>query len=96
MFRCGFGLLLVLPLLTYADIIAVSDWDDGTAQGWILGADSRGTYELRTSGGNPGGYIAFTDGEGAGNPGLFAPAAFLGDYSRLWEILGVGLSHVTS
>ena len=49
-----------------------------------LGSDSRGTYELLDSGGNPGGYIGFTDNANAGgNPLMFAPSSYLGNYLLL-------------
>lgn len=61
-------------------VIAKSDWDDGTRQGWSLGSDATGAYNLATSGGNPGGHVFFNDTGSIGQPALLAPAAFLGDY----------------
>ena len=76
-------LFLAYAASVQADVIAKSTWDDGTTQGWTLGADERGRYEFRTAGGNPDGYVAFVYGSGDFNPGMFAPPWFLGDYSSL-------------
>lgn len=69
--------------------VASSDWNDTSSQGWTLGSDTTGFYEVIDSGGNPDGYVGFVDGGGPGNPGMFAPASYLGDY------LTIGASEFT-
>ena len=62
-------------------LTVVSDWDDGTAQGWTLPSTGDGRWLL----GNPSGdgYVYYNDGPGSGNgPFLYAPTAFLGDLNR--------------
>jgi hypothetical protein len=74
-------------LPAYSAVVASSDWDDGTTQGWVLGDDSRGTYELVSAGGNPGGYVRFIDKDSGavGNARMTAPSSFLGNYSLLGQ-----------
>ncbi|HNO77854.1 MAG TPA: PEP-CTERM sorting domain-containing protein [Phycisphaerae bacterium] len=65
----------------------LSDFDDGTLQGWTAiatpwdGDPFGGTFELVTSGGNPGGYIHAIDESSIGGLLVAGPAEFSGDLS---------------
>ncbi len=67
----------------------VSDWDDGTFQGWTTLPFDGGSWANPGTGGNPGGYLQYTDSPDGGAlvPELVAPSQYLGNYSNL---VGVG------
>lgn len=68
-------------------------WDSGTLEGWTFTPDTtRGDWEVFAAGGNPGGYVSYTDGTDPQSfPNfLFAPASYLGDYSSFGA--GAGFS----
>lgn len=71
--------------------IVISDFDDGTSQGWTLNSNipTGGFLQLLTSGGNPGGYIQFID-QGSSSalaPVMDAPSSYLGDYTSVGSSL---------
>ena len=45
----------------------VSDWDDGTTQGWVLNPNEGGSFQVVLTDGNPGGYVRFVDLSGTGD-----------------------------
>lgn len=60
----------------------VSDFDDGTRQGWTEKLPFGGTLTNPGSGGNPGGFLFATDNvPGGGGLWAVAPSSFLGDLS---------------
>lgn len=79
---------LCCAFLAYtANANPLSDFDDGTLQGWTAiatpwdGDPFGGTFELVTSGGNPGGYIHAVDENHLGGLLVAGPAEFSGDLS---------------
>jgi len=81
--RVFFGLGILLSSGYAAAItVPVTSTFDTDADGWTLKAGHVGTYQYVSSGGNPGGYVQYTDtGSTAGH--IVAPAKFLGDWSNL-------------
>jgi hypothetical protein len=62
--------------------ILVSDFDDGTLQGWTKEPVFNGTLFVDTAGGNPDGFMVATDTVGAGGPLLArAPGILTADLS---------------
>ena len=64
----------------------VSDFDDGTLQGWVMGDPQgfgfQGTLFNDPSGGNPGGRMVATDTlQGGGGLWALAPSTISGDLS---------------
>ena len=92
------GILLVGVVSTPAVAAQeVSDFEDGTMQGWAiadpLGTGFNGTLILNTSGGNPTGYLSANHTQASGDGTLLvkAPSAlFTGDLSSRslsWDVL---------
>ena len=73
-----------VPKIAIATQIANSNFDDGTLQGWIRAIDGKtGTINNPGTGGNPGGFLEFTDGPTGGPPeNVVAPSSYLGDLSQ--------------
>lgn len=70
--------ILLFPRAAAADG-PLTDFEDGTPQGWSMSAPSIGTLSV-TAGGNPGYCLAATDAMPVGAPLLAqAPTAFVGD-----------------
>ena len=75
----------------------VSDFDDGTLQGWSAGdpfnlGSFNGVLTVSNSGGNPGGYMVAQDTvSGGGSLAALAPSQLTGDLSRFgslsWDVL---------
>ena len=78
-------LATLVPTTNGQCVVAASDWDDGTTQGWTLGSDLGGWWEFVATGGSPDGYMRFWDITGASLPKgeLEAPGTYHGDYSLL-------------
>ncbi len=67
--------------------VAVTDFDDGTFQGWTPWGEKYGEINLLPSGSNPGGAVRAVDTvAGGGGFGVSAPAEYLGDLSG-WSAL---------
>jgi hypothetical protein len=65
----------------------VSDFNDGTMQGWTKRQPFGGTLVNPVSGGNGGGYLLATDNQpGGGNLFAVAPSKFLGDLTEFQGI----------
>ncbi len=98
------AVLFVFSLTTVAQATVLSDFDDGTLQGWTpylqIGSAE---VTLVETGGNPGGHVHAVDTLGGGGTfGISAPAAFLGDLSGEggldWDerlLTASGLDHST-
>lgn len=89
--------LLLFCAIASADIL-ISDFDDGTRQGWLEanpfnpGSGFNGLLTVQSSGGNPGGYLRAQDTvDGGGSLAVLAPLPFSGDLSELgfirWDVL---------
>ena len=70
-------LVLLMAMSGETSAISISSTFDTDDEGWTVTA---GATSHQLSGGNPGGYLLFTDTAG-GNYSGFAPAKFLGDLS---------------
>lgn len=75
-----------------ASALPLSDFDDGSLQGWVVNVSEGFTFTNPGSGGNPGGYALLEDTLAGGSGGVvLAPAQFLGDlrgYSAVtWDAL---------
>lgn len=90
-FTCASVLSVVaILILSYvhtanaATKLIASKFDDGTVQGWTRKIDGgNGTIDNPGTGGNPGGFLRFTDGPvGAPPENVIAPSAYLGDWSQ--------------
>jgi hypothetical protein len=82
-FRILFLLVLSLGMVPAAHaFVLVSDFNDGTLQGWTAEPPFNGTLTVQNTGGNPGGFALTTDTVAAGG-GLLAraPAPLTGDLS---------------
>ena len=75
------GLTLVCTMVGQAKCSPISDFDDGTVQGWMIADPDCGYVDNPGTGGNPGGFLRAVDTEGGGGVAAFAPAEFLGDLS---------------
>lgn len=66
-----------------AGYVIISDFDDGTTQGWTRSSEPGGTLFYSATGGNPGGFIGMRDtSPGAGEAtAVYAPSEFTGDLS---------------
>ena len=75
--------VVVSGLTLPANAATISNFDDGTLQGWTRAIDGKnGTISNPGVGGNPGGFLLFTDGTVGGPPeNIVAPSEFLGDWS---------------
>ncbi len=71
-------LVLIVPGLCFSAI--VSNFDDGTLDGWTKSGD--GSITNPGSGGNPGGFLQATDPATGPNTWGIAPSKFLGDWSQ--------------
>jgi hypothetical protein len=80
--RCGVvvaGALLLLQLMSGANAVSIiSDFEDGTVQGWS--AVNFSAFQQQAPGGNPNGHLYIDNSEGD-LAAIFAPAAFLGNLS---------------
>ena len=76
-----FGLSLALLCLVAGSVSAsiVSDFGDGTLQGWVATGDVAGVSNPG-SGGNPGGYVRMVDQAVGGVCWILAPSQYLGDW----------------
>lgn len=96
------GLAMALSVLLFSTIanadILISDFDDGTTQGWVTanplnpGSGFNGILTVQNLGGNPGGFLQATDNvSGGGSLAVLAPLPFFGDLSQLgfirWDVL---------
>jgi hypothetical protein len=76
------GILLVSAPTGAQAFILISDFDDGTLQGWTKEPVFNGTLFVDPTGGNPNGFMVATDNVGAGGPLLaHAPGVLSGDLS---------------
>ena len=76
------GVSLIIALPGAQAFILISDFDDGTLQGWIKEPVFNGTLFVDPAGGNPNGFMVATDNVGAGGPLLaHAPGVLTGDLS---------------
>jgi hypothetical protein len=63
-------------------LVAETTWGGSDLDGWTFTPNGFGEWVNPGSGGNPGGYAQYIDVAGTEPPPqLFAPAAFLGDYT---------------
>ena len=86
-----------LLIATNAHGSLISDFDDGTMQGWSEGdpfnlGSFGGALSIINSGGNPGGYLRATDSVGGGGSlAALAPSVLSGDLTLLggisWDVL---------
>jgi hypothetical protein len=75
-----------LPLVASAALAGnvTTTWDSGTFEGWTFTPDvNAGNWEVFSTGGNPDGYVSYTDSDQGGVTPIFlyAPGSYLGDYS---------------
>jgi len=83
-YRIPIVIASLLLLFTASDALAntvVSDFDDGTLDGWVKDPDGDGTLSNPLSGGNPDGYLSCYDPAQGVNTWAAAPSKFLGDWS---------------
>lgn len=73
------GLSLVCIFVAHGKCSPISDFDDGTVQGWMIADPAYGYVDNPGTGGSPGGYLRAVDTQGGGGVAAFAPAQFLGD-----------------
>ncbi len=75
--------LLAGACVAHAGTVAETTWDSGTLEGWTYPDTGGGDWTAPTTGGNGGGFAQYIDGVdgSAPVPQLFAPSAFLGDYT---------------
>ncbi|MBN2129946.1 MAG: hypothetical protein JW741_10635 [Sedimentisphaerales bacterium] len=81
---------VLLLLGSTKEAAGVSSTFDTDLDGWTM--VSAGGIAWQSSGGNPGGYVRYTDGPGVGSM-VVAPAKFLGDWSALDEVGVLSYDH---
>ncbi len=74
------GSLLLGPATSWATTAASTF--DADLEGWTKGTGQSGTVVHQASGGNPGGFVKFTD-IGSGRTEIVAPSKFYGSWSSL-------------
>ena len=90
------SVFICIPLSS-ANGATVSDFDDGTLQGWSAAdpynlGSFNGVLSVSNSGGNPGGYMVAQDTvSGGGSLAVLAPSQLTGDLTRFgslsWDVL---------
>ena len=79
------SLIISITTLSHAALLSMSDFDDGTLQGWTAELPFGGVLFTENTGGNPGGFMSVSD-TAAGGRLLARSPGFSGDLSFLESI----------
>jgi hypothetical protein len=83
-------IVLVIGLFLASRALGVASTFDSGLDGWTSNTPAEISWQA--SGGNPGGYVRFTDVSGDSTE-IYAPAKFLGDWSGLDEVGLIAFDH---